>query len=569
MSQRLLIILFLIIGFLSFMYFTHTTPRQADLLLTNATVYTLDPEKPTVQEVAIHNGRIVATGMRGELLGEYQARRIIDLKGKTVVPGLTDGHAHMNGLGELLQSINLVGIGSRAEVVAVVHKRANEMSPGQWIYGRGWDQNLWEGGQFPTAQALDEAAPRNPVILGRIDGHAVWVNSRAMEIAGISLSTPDPQGGRIIRDAGGNATGIFIDKAKPLIEDFFPPQSPDELERSILLASQACVRMGLTEVHDMNDSLEIDVYKKLIGENKLPLRIYAALDGTSSPWMSGKFSRPITGFGNDAKHPSDMLTVRAMKLYMDGALGSRGAALFEEYNDDPGNRGVTYMGEKELEVAVMASAQKGFQACVHAIGDRANHIVLNVYERVLKAMPAGDYRFRIEHVQVLSRDDIRRFKELAVLPSMQPVHCTSDMYWAEARLGPERVKGAYAWRSILDTGTPIIAGSDFPNDDMSPLHGFYAAITRSDKSGYPADGWHGHQKMTREEALKSYTLWPAYGAFQEETKGSIQYGKYADFTVLSKDIMTIPPEEVLQTEIEMTIVGGRIVYAKPPEPTPS
>jgi predicted amidohydrolase YtcJ len=260
-----------------------------------------------------------------------------------------------------------------------------------------------------------------------------------------------------------------------------------------------------------------------------------------------------------------MLTARAVKIYMDGALGSRGAALFEEYSDDPGNRGLTYMSEDSLQKIIRTAIQHGFQPCTHAIGDRANHLVLNAYEKVLASLPKGDYRPRIEHAQVLAPDDIPRFARLGVLPSMQPVHCASDMFWAEARLGPERVKGAYAWRSILDTGSRIIAGSDFPNDDMNPLRGFYAAITRSDPDGYPAEGWYGRQRMSREEALRAYTMWAAYGAFQEGMKGTIEYGKYADLTILSKDIMTIPPRDILTTEVEMTVVGGRIFYSKPSE----
>lgn len=559
MNQRSLLILFLVATVLTFSYFIHTIPRAADIVFTNGNVYTLDLETPMVEAVAVHAGRIVGTGSSRDLLKQYDAKQVIDLAGKTMVPGFIDAHAHMNGLGEFMQSIVLVGVTSPEEVAALVRERTKKLSPGAWIYGRGWDQNLWPTKQFPTKTLLDVVAPYNPVILGRIDGHAIWVNAKAMQIARVTRETKDPEGGKVVRDIGGSPTGIFIDHAKSLIENFFPPQSPEEIERSLLLAARQCVKMGLTEVHDMGDSAEIEIYKHLSDRNDLPIRVYAAIGTENEGWRELLEKGPIIGYSDD------MFTVRAVKFYMDGALGSRGAALFDEYTDDPGNRGITRIAEDSLETAVRAAMRRGFQPCVHAIGDRANHIVLGVYERVLKSLPKGDYRMRIEHAQVISPNDIPRFKQLGVLPSMQPIHATSDMYWAEARLGPERVRGAYAWRSLLETSTIILGGSDFPNDNMNPLWGFYAAISRSDPTGYPAEGWYGKEKMTRDEALKAFTLWAAYGAFQDAMKGSIEIGKYADLTILSKDIMTSPPKDILTTEIEMTIVNGKIVYEKPSE----
>jgi predicted amidohydrolase YtcJ len=562
MSQRLRFLPFFVVAFLWFIYFINSTTREASLLLVNGIVHTLNPEQPIAQAVAIQRGRIVGTGMSDDLIRTFKAENIIDLEGKTVVPGFIDGHAHMNGLGKLMKSMILVGIDSPQRIADLVKERASRAGRGEWLYGRGWDQNLWPDKRFPTKEILDAVTPHNPVILGRIDGHAIWTNSFAMEIAGVTKETKDPQGGRIVRDANGNPTGVFIDQAKQLIEEAFPPQTQSEIEQSLLRAAEACIGLGLTQVHDMEISTEMDAYRRLAEQGKLPLRIYAALDATSTVWQSAQLSTPLVGLNND------MLTIRAFKFYIDGALGSRGAALFQEYADDPGNRGITYLSEDELETSLLEGIKRGFQPCVHAIGDRGNHIVLNVYERLLRSIPAGDYRMRIEHAQVVDHEDISRFKALGVLPSMQPVHCTSDMYWAEARLGNERVRNAYPWRSLLETGTLIIGGTDFPNDDMAPLHNFYAAVTRSDRNGYPANGWYGKQKMTRDEALRALTLWPAYGAFHERIKGSIEYGKYADFTILSKDIMTIPSHEILETEVEMTIVGGRIVYAKPKEPLP-
>jgi predicted amidohydrolase YtcJ len=567
MTQRSLFLFFVVCTFLAFWYFTNTMPREATTLFVNATVHTLDPAKPVVQAIAVHHGRIVGTGSSEELLKKFSADTVIDLSGKTVVPGLIDAHGHVPGLGRWMQSIALLGITSPEEVAALIRERIKQVKPGRWVYGRGWDQNLWKEKQFPTKALLDAAVPDNPVVLVRVDGHAIWVNSKAMEIAGISAQTQDPPGGRITRDNNGNPTGVFIDKARALIEDHFPPPSDEEIEERLLMAMHECVRNGLTEVHDMGENHEvgvdakrIDIYKSLVDDNRLPLRIYAAVNAPGEAWNIWSKRKPLIGYGND------MLTVRSMKTYMDGALGSRGAALIEEYADDPGNRGLTLMSEDDHEQLVKTAIALGFQPCTHAIGDRGNQIVLNVYEKVLGNLSPGDYRARVEHVQVLSPDGIPRFKQLNVLPSMQPTHATSDMYWVEARLGPERVKGAYAWRSLLESGSIILGGSDFPVESPNPLWGFYAAITRSDHNGYPADGWYGKQKMTREEALKAFTIWAAYGAFQEKMKGTLEYGKYADLTVLSKDIMTISPKEILETEVIMTIVGGRIVYKEKERP---
>lgn len=568
MSQRSLFVVFFVGAALVFLYIVTTIPREASMVFVNATVYTLNPSRPMVQAVAVNKGRIVGTGNNEELLQKFSSDTVIDLEGKTIVPGFIDAHGHIHGLGRALQSITLVGIQSPEAAADLIRERTKEVKPGWWIYGRGWDQNLWPNKQFPTKALLDAAAPANPVILGRIDGHAIWVNSKAMEIAGVTAQTKDPEGGRIIRDAAGNPTGVFIDKARSLIEDHFPPPSEEEIERSLMMAMQECVKFGLTEVHDMGeihepgvDAKRIDIYKRLAEQGLLPLRIYAAVNAPGEAWDIWSNREPLIGYAND------MLTVRAVKTYIDGALGSRGAALMEEYEDDPGNRGLTFMSEEALQQLVEKAVSLGYQPCTHAIGDRGNHIVLNAYERALRNLSSADFRLRIEHVQVLTPSDIPRFKQLGVIPSMQPTHATSDMYWAETRLGPQRVKSAYAWRSLIETGSIIACGSDFPVESPNPLWGFFAAVTRSDHTGYPADGWYGKQKMTREEALKAFTIWAAYGAFQEKVKGTIEYGKYADLTVLSKDIMTIPPMEILETEIEMTIVGGKIIYRKQPEPT--
>ena len=431
----------------------------------------------------------------------------------------------------------------------------------QWVYGRGWDQNMWPGKNFPNTSQLDPVSPDHPVVLIRIDGHAIWVNSKAMALAGVSRQTADPPGGKIVRYPDGSPTGVFIDNARDLIENFVPTPSNQEIEQSILRAARECVQYGLTQVYDMGiDSTEINIYKKLADENSIPLRIYAAIGAPSKTWDAWKSQEPLVGYGQG------MLTIRAVKMYVDGALGSRGAALVEEYSDDPGNRGLTE-NDGLLEPELRTAVEHGFQPCVHAIGDRGNHIVLDVYEKILKSVQAHDVRPRIEHAQVLLPGDIVRFKSLNVLPSMQPVHATSDMPWAEARLGPERIKSAYAWRSILQTGSVIIGGSDFPNDHMDPLRGVYAAITRKDQDGNPPGGWYPEQCMSRLEAVRAYTEWAAYGGFEEKTKGTLEIGKLADLTVLSKDIFKIPPPEILSTTADLTVVNGKIVYQRN-EPLP-
>ncbi len=557
MKLKILLLIVALIAIMVILHLYFSYNRKADMILINGNIHTLDGSNNQPDAIVIRKNKIFDLGKSKEILAEYQAESVIDLKGKTVIPGLIDAHAHIFGLGQMINSIVLVGINSVEKIVEKVKDKASSTVPGEWIYGRGWDQTLWQEKTFPTKDILDKVAPNNPVILGRIDGHAIWVNQKAIELANVSSATKDPEGGKILRDKDGNPTGIFIDKATELIEKVVPQPSDKEVENSILLAVQECIKSGLTEVHDMGLNLQsIRVYKKLADENRLPIRIYGAIDAPSEAWNVYSSKPPLIGYG-DGK-----LTIRAIKLYADGALGSRGAALIEHYSDDPTNRGLTMISENEMENLAKQASAKGYQVCVHAIGDRANYIALNVIEKLSKDNALPDSRFRIEHAQVIAPSDISRFKALDVLPSMQPVHATSDMDWAESRLGPERVKGAYAWKSLINSGSIIPAGSDFPNDIMQPLWGFYAAITRKDQDGKPEGGWHKEQCMSREEALKSYTIWAAFAAFQEKIKGTIEIGKLADLTILSKDIMIIDPKDILTTDIEMTIVDGKVVYSK-------
>lgn len=557
MKSKIVLSFLFTAAFIFVIYFIFFMENKAEILLINGKIYTLDTTQPVAEAIAINNGKIIAVGKSSELKDRFDIEKIIDLKGSVVIPGLIDAHAHMFGFGQMLNSLMLAGITSANEIAENVKEKSKTIPAGEWIYGRGWDQTLWSEKQFPTKDLLDKAAPDNPVILGRIDGHAIWVNSKALEMAGITAATIAPAGGKIIRDNSGNPTGVFIDKATELIEKIIPPPTDAEIEQCILLAAEECIKAGLTEVHDMGlNSQTIRVYKKLADEQKLKIRIYGAIDAPSQTWNEFSEQGPLLNYGNG------MLTIRAVKMYADGALGSRGAALIENYSDDTGNRGLTLIDDSIMEAVTYQAIKKNFQVCTHAIGDRANHIVLNMYEKILGTDNKKDLRFRIEHAQVLLPEDISRFQKLNVLPSMQPIHATSDMDWAEARLGAERVKGAYAWKSLINSGSIIPAGSDFPNDIMQPLWGFYAAVTRMDQDGKPEGGWHPEQCLSRDEALKSFTTWAAYAAFKEKEKGSIQVGKYADLTIISQDIMTIPVNDFLNTEIVMTLINGKIVYSK-------
>ncbi|HEY3128004.1 MAG TPA: amidohydrolase [Acidobacteriota bacterium] len=525
--------------------------------LVNGTIYTVDDKNTIVQALLIRDGRIAGLGTSAQIKAAAGAIPVVDLKGRAAFPGFIDSHGHMLGLGQSLQDVDLVGAASYLEVIARVRDRARKLSSGQWILGRGWDQNRWQDKSFPSHQKLSAAVPDNPVYLTRIDGHAGLANAMAMKIANLDKNTPDPDGGRILRDGSGNPTGVLIDNAQGLVRRAIPRLNANQLEHSLIAAVRECNRYGLTEVHDAGiDGFTLAAYKHLLTENKLNLRVYSML--APGDTLDKYFSQgPETALGNG------FLTIRSIKLVADGALGSRGAALLQPYSDDPSNSGLILRKPEEMQAIINKALQKGFQVCTHAIGDRTNRLVLDLYETGLKFHPKTDHRFRIEHAQVIAPSDFARFKKLGVIPSMQQVHCTSDMYWAEKRLGPERAKGAYAWRTLLDDGNIIAGGSDFPVESVNPLLGFYAAITRRDAKGWPKDGWHPEQRMTRDEALRSFTRWAAYAAFEEKNKGSLETGKWGDITVFSRDIMKIDSAQVLDTQAVMTVVAGRIVYQKP------
>jgi len=531
------------------------------MLLVNGAVYTLNDRAPRATALAIRGDRIAAVGTDAEIRSTFRSDQVIDCGGKPVYPGFIDAHAHMESLGASLMNLDVSEAVSEEAAAALVARAASDTAAGVWIRGRGWDQNRWPGGAFPTRASLDRACPALPVILTRVDGHAVWVNSKALDAAGVGRGTADPPGGKILRDAAGDPTGVFVDNALDMILAAVPPPTVAERTEAIRRAVRTCVAAGLTEVHDMGvDSTGVAIYRSLIAAHDFPFRVYAAAAGSPrEAWESARRAGPFADAGGGR------LSVRAVKFFADGALGSRGAALMEPYSDDPGNRGLTLTSRDELKRAALEAIDAGFQVCTHAIGDRANAVVLDAYDSAfaLRGRRGGDLRFRIEHAQVVAPADIPRFHALGVIPSMQPSHCTSDMPWAPARLGPERLRGAYAWRSLMNTGCIIPAGSDFPVESPDPLRGFFAAVTRQDRTGFPPGGWNPGERMTREEALRAYTLWGAYAGFQENEKGSLEPGKWADIVVLTDDIMTIDPPKILTTGVVMTIIAGDVVYRAP------
>lgn len=534
----------------------HAGAQPPDLIVTNARIYTVDQNRPVVDAMAIRDGRIVATGPALLITAMKGANtQVLDLEGKTVIPGMIDAHVHLMGLGEGLRTVDLRGSTSYDEVIARVVERAKTTPPGQWILGRAWDQNDWADTRFPTHEKLSAAVPNHPVFLVRVDGHAALANAAAMKAAGLTAAAKDPFGGQIVRDARNSPTGVLVDRAQGLVARAIPDASRDELRAAVIAATQEMNRWGLTSVHDAGVGREaIDVYEEVAREGKFSVRDYVMIandDSTIAHYLRR---------GPQANLYEGRLWIKAIKISADGALGSRGAALLEPYSDDPRNSGLALVPPGRVKQVSTLALRNGFQVNVHAIGDRANRTVLDEFEAALKEVPTPDHRFRVEHAQIIHPDDIPRFALLGVIPSMQASHQTSDMYWAGNRLGQQRLLGAYAWRSLLNSGVVIPNGSDLPVEKTNPLISFHAAISRQDDNNWPAGGWFPEQRMTREEALKSMTIWAAWSAFMEKEVGSLEAGKYADFVVLDQDIMRVPPELVLQTRVLSTWLGGKPVY---------
>ena len=536
------------------------TAPTADLIITNARIYTVDDTRPVVEAVAVSKGKVLFAGnATGAMALKGAATRVVDLGGRTVIPGMVDAHGHVSGLGDALHIVDLTGTSSYDEVVARVAERAKSMPKGQWVLGRGWDQNDWGDTRFPTHDKMTAAVPDNPVYIVRVDGHAGLANLKAMQLAGVTAATQDPSGGHIERAADGAPAGVFVDNAQGLVRRAIPRPTREDTKRSIVDAVREAQRWGLTGVHDAGaGAAELDIYEELAKSGQMKFRIYAMISD-NAPTIDAWFKRgPLMDGYNGT------LWVRSIKLYADGALGSRGAALLEPYSDDPKNIGLLVSAPAHIQDVATRALKAGFQINTHAIGDRGNRLVLDAYEAALKAVPTADHRFRVEHAQILNWDDIPRFAELGVIPSMQASHQTSDMYWAGARLGLGRLAGAYAWRSLLNTGVVVPNGSDFPVERVNPLISFHSAVSRQDARDWPPGGWYPAERMTREEALKAMTIWPAYAAFQEKVLGSLTPGKYADFVVLDQDIMRVPPELILRTKVLQTWVGGTRVYEATP-----
>jgi predicted amidohydrolase YtcJ len=535
--------------------------QTADIALVNGHVITVDPRQPRAEALAIQGDRILAVGTNVEITAlTHSGTEVIDLQGHTVVPGLVDGHLHFAGLGaDRGQSLDLGEARSEADVAAQVRRLAQRLEPGEWITGSGWHIGNWVGEVWPSRQSLDEAAPDNPVFLGGMHSHASWANSLALEAAGVDSRTPEPMGGKVPLDEDGEPTGVLIENAQALVRSVVPRAARAPMEERIGRSVQLSLSYGFTGAHDMGTSLEvIEGYKALIDAGDFPFRINAIPRVVNA----GPLLDQILAEGPTIAYGNHRLTVRGVKVSIDGALGARGAALMKPYSDEPDNIGVVRVPYDQLYYIVEKSLRSGFNVAIHAIGDRGNHMALNAVEEALSVVPVKDHRIRVEHAQIVLPEDLPRFGSLGVLASVQWMHCTLDMPWAERRVGAERITSGYAWRTLLNTGARLVGGSDEGAGTFSPFMGIHAAVTRQDAEGSPPGGWYVGQALTRYEALKSYTLDPAYAAFQEDILGSLTPGKLADVVVLSRDIMTVPAHEILETEALMTIVGGEIVFRR-------
>lgn len=526
---------------------------SATIVFVGGDIVTNDPARPRVQALALRGNRVLAVGDDAAIRALIGAdTRVVELAGRTVTPGLVDGHCHLYGLGAAAEAVDLKGQPSELAAAATVAAAARALPAGEWVTGRGWDQNPWGGG-FPTRASLDAATGERPAALRRVDGHAVWVNSAALRLAGITRDTPDPPGGKLLRDASGEPTGVLLDLAMDLVDQQIPPASPEARARRIRAAAQQAIAVGLTGVHEMGiDDATVAVYRELAGAGELPLRVDAYLEG------SAKIAPTLDQRQLDRDEGDAYFALVGMKLFADGALGSRGAALTADYSDEPGNRGLWVTEPGPLLDATLAASASGWQVATHAIGDAAVHATLDAYQNAQTVMRGVDLRLRVEHAQVMTAADIERLAKLGVIASMQPTHATSDMPWAEARLGPERITGAYAWRSVLDAGGLIVAGSDFPVEGTSPLLGVYAAVTRQDPQGAPAAGWYPAQRMTLDEVLFAFTAAPAVAVGVDHSRGRLLPGFVADVTVFDRPL--VAGRELLDTHVAMTVVGGEVVY---------
>ncbi|HIO04248.1 MAG TPA: amidohydrolase [Gammaproteobacteria bacterium] len=532
--------------------------KSADVVLINSTIYTLNDSAPNAQAVAFLGDTLVFVGSNA-LSKEYQCNdaKVIDLKGSYVYPGFVDSHAHLKGIGHRENSLNLQGIDSLKEMLTTVEIFSNGIQPGEWVVGRGWIEKVWPEKRFPTRYELDRFSSDKPVILERADGHAVVVNSLALELAGISSESNDPHGGRIEKDKNGEPTGMLIDKATSLVEKLIPKTTKQEDKRDLKAGIDRNVSLGWTQVQIAGGTFsDIEILEEIKEEGNLLQRVYFAVS-------AGEPAETLLRLGPKLD-PEHMLTVRGIKLYADGALGSRGAALLEKYEDQDTTGLLIFTKEETLPVLEEA-LKKGIQIQTHAIGDKGNRITLDWYQEAFNSIvdeerKVIDPRWRIEHSQIITKEDQIRFRDMEIIASMQPSHAIGDLHFAPSRLGMQRVGNGYVWRNLIDLGVVVAGGSDAPVEIGDPRIEFYAAVARKDLDGFYDKGWHLEQAVTREEALKMFTIWPAFAAFQEDINGTIEVGKLADLTIFSKDIMKVPEEEILEAQVVMTIVNGKIVF---------
>ncbi len=532
--------------------------KSADVVLINSTIYTLNDSAPSAQALAFLGDTLVFVGSNA-LSKEYQCNeaKVIDLKGSYVYPGFVDSHAHLKGIGHRENSLNLQGIDSLKEMLTTVEIFSNSIQPGEWVVGRGWIEKVWPEKRFPTRYELDRFSSDKPVILERADGHAVVVNSLALELAGISSESNDPHGGRIEKDKNGEPTGMLIDKATALVEKLIPKTTKQEDKRDFKAGIDSNVSLGWTQVQIAGGTFsDIEILEEIKKEGNLLQRVYFAVS-------AGKPAETLLKLGPKLD-PENMLTVRGIKLYADGALGSRGAALLEKY-DDQDTTGLLIFTKEETLPVLEEALKKGIQIQTHAIGDKGNRITLDWYQEAFNSIvdeerKVIDPRWRIEHSQIITKEDQIRFRDMEIIASMQPSHAIGDLHFAPSRLGMQRVGNGYVWRNLIDLGVVVAGGSDAPVEIGDPRIEFYAAIARKDLDGFYDRGWHLEQAVTREEALKMFTIWPAFAAFQEDINGTIEVGKLADLTIFSKDIMKVPEEEILEAQVIMTIVNGKIVF---------
>ncbi len=536
--------------------------NAADIVFKNGNVYTVDPKTPRAQAIAVNKDRIVFVGSDADAQKFVGPKtRVVDLKGSTVLPGFADAHQHLSGVGFREMTLNLEGTTSLEDFLAKVKARVEQAKPGEWVTGRGWIETHWKPPVFPTRWDLDKVAPNNPVILGRADGHGSVANTAALNLGGIDKNTPNPFGGEISKDKqSGEPNGMLLDAAQGLVRRRIPPTTPAEAERAVVLGVKRNIELGWTQIQDAGGSYnDVEVFKKLYGEGKIKLRIYKAVHGP------GPSATRLLNDGPTIGAFDNRFTFRTIKVVSDGALGSRGAALLGPYSDASDTSGFLTVKAEDLRPMLIEALRKGIQVETHAIGDRANRFILDEYESAFKAVPASerkvaDPRWRVEHAQIVNPADIPRFAKLGIIPSMQPSHAIGDLHFAPSRVGIPRLAGSYAWETFIKSGVVIAGGSDAPVERGEPMIEFYAAVARKDQKGFSGEGWHPEEAVSRADALKMFTLWPAYAAFEEKLRGSIEVGKLADLTILSADIMTIPAPEILKTRCVMTVINGEIVY---------